>query len=74
MDGFVGFMQSAAGRLLRMVVGAVLIGVGIATVGGFWGAVLVALGAIFFLVGALGICLVAPFFGFTLTGKRIPTA
>jgi DUF2892 family protein len=74
MDGFVGFMQSAAGRLLRMVVGVVLIGVGIATVGGFWGAVLVAVGAVFFLVGALGICLVAPLFGFTLTGKRTPAA
>jgi hypothetical protein len=74
MDGFVGFMQSAGGRLLRMVVGIALIGVGIATVGGFWGAVLVAIGVIFFLVGALGICLVAPLFGYTLTGKRTPAA
>ena len=74
MDGFVGFMQSAVGRLLRMVVGIVLIGLGIVTVGGVWGAVLVALGVVFFLVGALGICLLAPFFGYTLTGKRIPTA
>jgi hypothetical protein len=74
MDGFVGFMQSAAGRLLRMIVGIALIGVGIAWVGGVWGAVVVALGAVFFLVGALGICLLAPFFGYTLTGKHIPTA
>jgi uncharacterized membrane protein YiaA len=73
MGGFVGFMQSAAGRLLRMVVGIALIGVGITTVG-FWGAVLVAIGTIFFLVGALGICLVAPLFGYTLTGKRAPVA
>ena len=74
MGGFVNFMESGAGRLLRMVVGVGLIDVGITVVGGLWGVVLVALGAVFFLVGALGICLLAPLFGYTLTGKRIPTA
>jgi hypothetical protein len=74
MDGFVGFMESGAGRLLRMVVGVGLMDVGIAFVGGFWGAVLVAVGVVFFLVGAFGICLLAPLFGYTLTGKHTPSA
>jgi hypothetical protein len=74
MSWFVDFMESGAGRLLRMVVGVALMDVGIAFVGGFWGGALVAVGVVFFAVGALGICLLAPLFGYTLTGKHTPTA
>jgi hypothetical protein len=72
MGGFVGFMESAFGRLLRIVAGIALIAVGLLVVPGtwgyVWGYVLAAVGVVFFFVGALGVCLLAPLFGYTLQG------
>lgn len=70
MNGFVGFMQSAAGRLLRIVVGIALIALGVFAVGGAWGVVLAVVGAVPLIAGVVGICLFAPLFGYTLTGER----
>lgn len=70
MNGFVGFMQSAAGRLLRIVVGLALMALGVLVVGGGWGAILAAIGAVPLIAGVIGVCLFAPLFGYTLTGER----
>lgn len=70
MNGFVGFMQSTTGRLLRVVVGLALMVLGLFFVGGGWGAVLAVIGAVPLIAGVVGICLFAPLFGYTLTGER----
>jgi Inner membrane protein YgaP-like, transmembrane domain len=70
MGSFVGFMQSAAGRVLRVVAGLVLIGVGWFVVGGAWGVVIAIVGLVPLLAGAVGICLLAPLLGYTLKGER----
>lgn len=71
MGGFVGFMQSPAGRGLRIVVGLALIAIGIWVVGGLGGVVLAVVGAIPLIAGLAGVCFFAPFFGYTLTGRRM---
>jgi Protein of unknown function (DUF2892) len=71
MGAFVGFMQSAAGRLGRIVVGAALIVLGVVVVGGAWGIVLAVVGAVPLLAGLLGACLFAPLFGYTLSGTLV---
>ena len=67
--GFVKFMNSSAGRILRAAVGAVLIVVGLASVGGAGGWILAAAGALFVAVGAGGVCLFGPLFGVDLRGN-----
>lgn len=62
---FARFMASAAGRGLRIVVGAVLIGWGIAA--GNW--ILDAIGAVAFLSGALNVCGLAPLLGGPFRGN-----
>ncbi len=68
MGGFVGFMESEAGRFLRIVAGFALILVGLFVVQGAWGLVLAAVGLVPLLAGIAGICLFAPLFGYTLQG------
>jgi len=68
MGGFVGFMESGAGRLLRIVAGSALIVVGLLVVQGAWGLVLAAVGLVPLVAGIAGICLFAPIFGYTLQG------
>jgi hypothetical protein len=68
MNGLVGFMQSWEGRLLRVVAGLALIGVGLFVMQGAWGYVVAAIGLIPLFAGVVGICLFAPLFGYTLSG------
>jgi hypothetical protein len=68
MNGFVGFMQSWVGRLLRIVAGFALIAIGLVVVQGVWGYVVAAIGLIPLFAGIVGICLLAPLFGYTLSG------
>ena len=69
MNGFVGFMQSWVGRLLRIVAGFALIAIGLVVVQGAWGYVVAAIGLIPLFAGSAGICLLAPLFGYTLAGE-----
>jgi hypothetical protein len=69
MNGFVGFMQSWAGRLLRIVAGLALIGIGLFLIQGVWGYVVAVIGLIPLFAGAVGVCLLAPLFGYTLAGE-----
>ena len=69
MNGFVGFMQSWVGRLLRIVAGFALIAIGLVVVQGAWGYVVAVIGLIPLFAGTVGICLLAPLFGYTLAGE-----
>jgi DUF2892 family protein len=70
MGAFVGFMQTPAGRVLRMVAGIVFIAVGAVFVQGVWGTVIAVVGMVPLIAGMVGICLVAPLAGYTLRGER----
>ncbi|WP_425358308.1 YgaP-like transmembrane domain [Aeromicrobium marinum] len=62
---FVTFMNSPAGRLLRIVAGVAMIIVGLAAVGGAGGVVLAVVGVVPLLAGLLDVCLV----GFLIRGR-----
>jgi len=69
MSGFVPLMQSAFGRLLRIVVGIALVLVGTFVVGGTGGTILLIVGLIPLVAGLAGICLFAPLFGYKVNGE-----
>jgi hypothetical protein len=68
--GFAKFMSSGLGRGLRIVVGLVLIGLGLFSVGGTGGVILAVVGAVPLLAGAVDVCLFAPLFGGPLKGAE----
>lgn len=61
------FLSSPTGRWTRVIAGAFLITLG--ALSGGWALLLAAVGAVFMLVGALDVCLLAPLFGKPLSGK-----
>lgn len=65
---FVDFMQSSIGRVLRIVVGLVLIALGLFVIGGPAGGVVAVIGLVPLLAGAFGICIVGPLFGADFRG------
>jgi Protein of unknown function (DUF2892) len=69
MNRVVGIMQSWVGRLLRVLAGLALIAVGLFVMQGAWGYVVAAIGLIPLFAGTVGICLLAPLFGYTLAGE-----
>lgn len=71
MNPFVSFMASTAGRVLRAVVGIVLVYVGYAVMGGTGGIVLALVGAVMIAAGVFDFCLFAPLFGNPFSGKKI---
>ncbi|HVA28654.1 MAG TPA: DUF2892 domain-containing protein [Candidatus Baltobacteraceae bacterium] len=68
--GFVHFMASASGRVMRAVVGVALIvvGYGMHTPGG---TVIAIVGLLPLLAGAFDFCAFAPLFGAPFSGKEI---
>ncbi len=66
--GFAKFMSSGMGRGVRIIAGLILIAVGLLSVGGTGGIILVAVGAVPLLAGVLDVCLFAPMFGGPLKG------
>jgi Protein of unknown function (DUF2892) len=57
-------------RIVRIVLGVVLLYIGIMVVGGAWGIVLDVIGAVALITGATGFCLLYKLFGdFTTTKK-----
>lgn len=66
------FFSTTAGRLTRGMVGTALIVIGL-LVGG-WGWLLIAVGAVFVLVGVFDVCLLAPLFGKPFGGKAFRAA
>jgi hypothetical protein len=58
---FVNFMNSTAGRAIRVLAGLALMAVG-AAVGGTTGVILAVVGLVPLAAGAFGLCLAAPLF------------
>jgi hypothetical protein len=59
---FVAWMSNPAGRILRIVAGLILIGVGL-YFQGFWGYVVAIVGAVPILAGVFNFCLIGPLLG-----------
>jgi hypothetical protein len=60
--GFAGFMSSGIGRVLRIVVGAVLIYLGWVTIGGTIGIIVAIIGLVPLLAGLFDFCLIGRLF------------
>lgn len=67
--GFVSFMNSTAGRLLRIVAGIALILVGLLAIGGTGGVILAIVGLVPLAAGVFNFCLFGPLFGVSLRGS-----
>ena len=71
MESVFQFAQSVAGRTIRVIVGIILLALGLFVMhAGFWGIVVALIGLLALVQGALGVILVAPLFGYTLTGQK----
>ena len=68
---FARFMSSNIGRLLRIVAGLALIGIGLWVIGGTWGIVLAAIGLVPLLAGLFKFCVFAPLFAGPFWAKDI---
>ena len=64
---FVNFMQSGTGRLLRALIGAVLIIIAMFWMSGGWAWIVGLVGVVLVAVGATRVCLAAPLFGASMT-------
>ncbi|GAB4571544.1 MAG: hypothetical protein Kow0077_08470 [Anaerolineae bacterium] len=71
MQGFVNFMASTAGRVLRAAVGIVLLAVALFASTGTTQIVLAILGVFFLAVGVFDVCVFAPLAGLPFSGKAI---
>lgn len=69
--GFARFMSSTAGRLIRIIAGIALIGVGLFVVQGIGGIVLAVVGAVPLIAGLLNFCVFAPIFGGPFLGRNV---
>ena len=67
--GFVNFMRSNAGRLLRIVAGIALILIGLLAIGGTGGVILAIVGLVPLAAGIFNFCLFGPLFGLDLWGR-----
>lgn len=67
---FVKFMAGPIGRWARVIAGVAIAGVGIYVAAGALTYVLVAVGAIVFLAGALNVCIFAPLLGGPFSGRQ----
>ena len=57
-------------RVVRIVLGVVLLYIGIMVVGGAWGIVMDVIGAVALITGATGFCLLYKLFGDFTTAKK----
>lgn len=67
---FAKFMATATGRIIRVIMGAAIILLGMVA-GDTVGLVLVIVGFIPFFAGILNLCMIAPFIGVPFKGKDI---
>ena len=68
--GFAKFMSSGLGRGLRIVVGLALMAIGLFSIGGTGGIILVVVGVVPWVAGVLDVCPFAPLFGGPLKGAE----
>lgn len=71
MNPFVSFMASRNGRIVRIVVGAILVVWGFFGLGGTGGVILGIVGLVPLLAGILDYCVLAPLFGNPIKGTDI---
>ena len=71
MNPFVSFMASTAGRVLRAIVGAALLYVGLQMMAGVGGIIVAVVGVVMLAAGVFDFCLFAPLFGNPFSGKKI---
>ena len=71
MNPFSKFMASVTGRVIRVVVGLVLIVWGLWGIGGVGGVIVAIVGAVPFLAGVFDVCVFAPLFGDPFQGRDI---
>ena len=64
-------MANSTGRIVRILAGLLLIGVGILWVQGLWGWILVIIGLVPLLAGAFDKCVFAPLFGLPFDGPGL---
>jgi len=69
--GFARFMAGPAGRILRIVVGLVLVWYGFNGLGGGWGIALAAFGVIAVIAGTFNLCLIAGLIGAPFRGRDV---
>lgn len=72
--GFVNFMRSLSGRLLRVVAGAVIIWLGLNFVQAPWSYIVAAIGLVPIAAGLLNFCLLGPLFDVDLWGRPKPAS
>lgn len=70
MDKFIGFLQSNDGRVVRLMLGIVMIVFGAVAIEPPVSYVVMFVGLVPLAAGLMGICLVGPLFGYALTGER----
>jgi len=68
--GFVTFMRSSAGRVLRVVAGALLVWFGLTQTVGVTGVLVATFGLVAIAAGIFNFCLAGPVFGVTLMGRK----
>ena len=71
MNPFVSFMASTAGRIVRIVVGLVLVVWGWFGLGGTVGIIVAVIGLLPLAAGVFDFCIFAPLFGNPLSGAKI---
>jgi DUF2892 family protein len=68
---FAKFMAHPFGRWARVIAGVAIAAVGIYLSAGAWTVVLIAVGAVVFLAGALNYCIFAPLLGVPFSGRQV---
>jgi hypothetical protein len=69
-DSVILFLLSTDGKMLRVDLGLVVIGLGILIIQGTAGFVVAVIGLIPIFAALAGICLIAPLFGYTFEGLK----
>lgn len=69
--GFVKFMVTGTGRVVRIIAGVALVAVGLAVMGGTGGLILAVVGLVPLLAGLFDVCVFAPLFGLPFLGKQV---
>jgi hypothetical protein len=71
MDAIIQLMQSVTGRVIRIIIGLILLALGLLVMqGGLWGIIVAIIGLIPIVAALSGVIFVAPLFGYTLTGHK----
>jgi hypothetical protein len=71
MNPFIAFMASTSGRIVRILLGVVLVLLGWLVIGGTAGIIVLIVGLVPLAAGLFDFCVFAPIFGLPLSGPAI---